>query len=608
MATSVKTELLETIKLALTQLKLKPVEFSLEHPANEAHGDYAANIAFVLYPQVEDQWSNPLQLAEAIVAAIKLKVSHQSSSIIDSVSVAGPGFINFSLKPEHFLDYLNQLINSKQIPLTTDPFIKQRICVEYTDPNPFKELHLGHLYSNIIGETMARLYEAVGAKVWRADYYGDVGQHVAKAIWGMQQLLTQTHTTLPNLAKKSLLERQKFLGQSYAYGVKQFESDPEVKATINRLNPLIYAIAQALHQANGWQPVVEYEVHVPQSDFNRGEIRSLYQSGLAWSLEYFESLYQFLGTKFDGYYPESLMGEYGYRLVQHGLKQGVFTKSQGAIIFPGEKHGTHTRVFINKLNLPTYEAKELGLAPAKYQDFPYDQSLIVTGTEIKDYFKVVLTAMKLVSPDLGHITTVLSHGMVKLPQGKMSSRSGNVVTVQGLIAEASAYARTLFSAETHLPAKAMDQIAQAVGLASIRYAFLKGDVTTDVIFDFKQSISFEGNSGPYLQYTYARCASVLSKSPLKIKNFKLKMGALNPEELALLRWFYRYPEVVAAAAQNLTPHLLCTYLYELAHRFNLFYHHHLIIGSDFRLGLTTATAKILKSGLELLGIEAPEKM
>ena len=296
----------------------------------------------------------------------------------------------------------------------------------------------------------------------------------------------------------------------------------------------------------------------------------------------------------------------------------IFKESEGAVVFEGEKYGLHTRVFINKLGLPTYEAKELGLAPLKYKDFTYDKSIMVVGREIKEYFTVLIEALKQVEPKLGNITEPICTGMVTVPGGKMGSRFGNVVTVTGLLEQLKSIIREKYLGDEYSDEERED-ISEKVARGALKYAFLKNSVGSDFVFDVNASVSLEGNSGPYIQYTYTRTQSVLRKvqsAKGRVQRLKIENLALNIEELSLIRTFVRFSEVIAMSAKNYSPNLLCNYLYDLAQKFNLFYQKHGILEertkdkkqSYFRIGLTSATGQILKNGLRLLGIETPDRM
>lgn len=507
--------------------------------------------------------------------------------------------------------------------------IKKRVMVEFTDPNPFKELHIGHLYSNAVGESLSRLYEAVGWEVKRADYFGDVGMHVAKSIWGMKKLLGDEKRSLRDIEGLSCSERIHWLGRAYSLGSTAYEGEhakDEVKKDIHQFNLLVYVAAQEyMAKTHGWAPVVDYRgLLTPDALSMLPAVRELFEKGREWSMAYFESIFARLGTKFDYYYPESIVGEYGAKIVREHAE--VFTKSDGAIIFEGEKVGLHNRVFVNSVGLPTYETKELGLNYKKYQDFPFDLSLIVTGKEINEYFRVLFAAMERVIPEVAAKTKHIGHGMVRLPQGKMSSRTGKVITAEWLLDEAkkSIYKildRTVSSSRSSSPqcplvplvprysSSEKDEIAEKAAIAAIKYSFLRVNISSDISFDIEASVSFEGDSGPYLQYTYARCKSVLRKSDKEQgTSDKQSKEKMNPEERTLARSIMQFPDVVAEAAQNFSPNTICTYLFHLAQEFNLFYAKHPIIGNNLRLALTAATAQVINNGLYLLGIETMEKM
>ena len=569
---SMKQIIEQAIKKVLKELKLPEVKFTVEHPENMAWGDYSTNVGIVIN-------SNKVAPSQSKGATFKicakLKAEESMKKLASEIKVAGAGFINISIQSECLITLTNKLLKGNW----EKPLKRSKIMVEFTDPNPFKEFHIGHLFSNIVGESLARLFISQGAEVKRACYQGDVGMHVAKAVWGMKKKNWAT------VIKKPLADRIKFMGQAYALGATAYEdssADGEAaKKEMEVLNQKIYELDESVKQ--------------------------LYETGRAWSLEYFETLYQRLGTKFDYYFFEREAGEIGLELVKEYLKKDVFVKSQGAVIFAGSKYGLHDRVFINQLGLPTYEAKDLGLALAKFEKYPYDQSVIVTGNEINEYFKVVLTALNKINPDLRRKTKHLGHGMVRLPEGKMSSRTGKVLTGEWLLDEAKQKIKTAF--------KSSEAVAEAVAVGAVKYALLKSGIGQDVVFDFDKSISFEGNSGPYLQYTHARAKSVLAKAGKPEKGrtlFTDKVRPCHPEEEILLRTLYRYEEVVAAAAEELAPNQIAEFLYDLAQKFNSFYNKHRVIGSGkaepFRLWLTQATAEIIKQGLELLGISCPEKM
>ena len=596
-----KDQIQSKLQKIISQLGVEDIEIKIDIPDDPSHGDYSSNIALVLFAKLKSvipakagiqgvsdssktriTSKNPRELAKHLI----LEIGNLKLDILDRVEVAGAGFVNFYLSQESLLQNLEKIHQEKEkFGANSQDSEPKKVMVEFTDPNPFKEFHIGHLYSNTVGESLSRLFESQGGDIMRVCYQGDVGLHVAKALYGVKN----HESRIKAAEQSSIQEKAKFLGQCYAMGARAYEES--AKDEIHVLNKKIY----------------------DRSDPN---INKLYDLGKKWSLEYFETIYARLGTRFKKYYFESEVGQKGIQIVRENIGN-VFKEDNGAVIFPGEEYGLHTRVFINSLGLPTYEAKELGLAPTKYTDFPYDLSVIVTGNEINEYFRVLLKALSLIKPDLASKTHHIGHGMVRLPSGKMSSRTGDVITGEWLLDTARDKILALYP---EMDAKT----SEIVAVGAVKYALLKSGIGQDITFSFDESITLDGNSGPYLQYTHARCKSILRKSEIRNSKFELNSNVQNlkleKEEEELLRHLIHFPEVVATAAEKYSPHLLCTYLFNLAQNFNLFYQKHSILtpvipaeagiqdSRAFRLSLTTAVAQTLKNGLNLLGIQVPEKM
>ncbi len=566
------------------------LEIAVTPAADLRHGDLTTNAAMSAFSTLKDSYSSPFDLAKEI---LEFLVSRDDiSGIFSKVEVAGPGFINFWYSPE----YLGQGLGKELSEVLSQnvSYSGKKIMIEFTDPNPFKEFHIGHLYSNIVGESISRILEANGAMVKRVCYQGDIGMHVAKSLYGIREKLKaqseklKVVDALSELENEPLEARVKFLGEAYAHGAQAFEEDEESKDEIVEINKKVFA--------------------------KDPEIMAIYDVGRVWSLEYFDFIYKRLGTNFWKFYFESEVGEKGRELVLEYLKKGVFEESEGAIIFPGEKYGLHNRVFVNSLGLPTYEAKELGLAPAKYADYKFDLSIMVTGNEIDEYFRVLLKALSMIYPEIAEKTLHISHGMVRLPSGKMSSRTGNVVTGESLLDEADLRAVQRISEikkEKNVEVCDVEVTARIIGDGAVKYALLKNNIGGDVIFNFDDVVNFEGNSGPYLQYTFVRIASILTKLKFKNEKLKVKVENLESEEQNLLRYLVMYPYVVEMAGAQYAPSHIATYLYNLSQYFNAFYQKHKVVGSEsegFRLVLVYSVGNVLKSGLNLLGVETVERM
>lgn len=552
-------------------------DFAVEHPSDLKNGDYSTNVALAAAKQTRQ---NPRELAAKITANLNKNLPEEFSKI----EVAGAGFINFYLSPKFFVDSAKEILTQGDNFGRNDSLAGKKIMVEYTDPNPFKVFHIGHLMSNSIGESIARLSEIGGAKVVRACWQGDVGLHVAKAMWGI--LNDQKNFPADGV---SLNDKVAFLGNAYVAGAKAYEENAEAKKEIEILNKKIFE----------------------KSD---SEINKIYEKGRSWSLDHFEEIYEKLGTKFNRYFFEGKEGVLGIPIVEEFLQKGVFEKSEGAVVYKGEKVGLHTRVFITSQGLPTYETKELGLNKAKFESEPdLAESVIITANEQSEYFKVVLAAMKEIFPEIAAKTKHISHGMMRFASGKMSSRTGNVITGESLIF---AMENLVFEKmkERDLPPDEKQKIATEVAIGAIKYSVLKQAIGGDIIYDFDKSISFEGDSGPYLQYSFARASSVLRKAESDKPGLSEIVQTKSAQQVDgnLERMLYRFPEVVSRSLEEFEPHHVATYLTELAGAFNNFYAHNKILdaGADtpWRLVLTEAFSVVMRNGLKLLGIDAPEKM
>lgn len=553
------------IKEILQSLGLPLVDFSIEHPAEKIHGDYSTNVALVLAKPVKQ---NPKELAEQLRQTLTDKIQS-----VEKLEVAGPGFINFYLKREFFVSEVEKVSSLDFAWGKNTDWTGKKVLVEYTDPNPFKEFHIGHLFTNVVGESLARLFMMQGADVKCINYQGDIGLHVAKAIWGMLQL---------GISPESEFAAPE-LGRAYALGATKYKESEDIEKEVKAINKKIY-------------------------DRSDEQITALYDAGRGVSLGYFEKIYQVIGTKFADYFFESVTGPLGKELVM--ARPDIFKESNGARIFPGEDYGLHTRVFINNEGLPTYEAKELALAKLKEERLGvYDWSVIITANEVNEYFKVLLKAMDLIYPDLAVKTEHIGHGMVRLKSGKMSSRTGEVIPALDFIADVTTVAIAKIGESDHTEPD--PELAKTVAIGAIKYETLNGSIKQDSIFDKEQALSFEGNSGPYLQYTHARICSLLTKA----ENLGITAGTGGYKETPYMieRVIYQFPEVIKLAFLERAPHKITTYLTELATEFNKFYAQEKIVDktdleTPYKLALCRAVKTTLRNGLWVLGIEAPEKM
>lgn len=568
-------EIKNLIQNALKKLDIKDVDYVVEHPVDLKMGDYSTNVAMVLAKKLK---TNPTELAEKIVASLLLLVKGEDGrGYIQEIQVAGAGFINFYFSRDFFVDQIKEIIKNKEF--GKNYTLKgKKIMIEYTDPNPFKPIHIGHLMTNAIGESIARITEYSGAEVYRANYQGDVGLHVAKAIWG---LMHNAH--LQKDDDISIKLQSANIGSAYVLGSQEYEKN---KNEIDEINKKIYARSDEV-------------------------INKIYDWGFKVTMEAFEDLYRVLGTKFDFYFLESAMAESGRVTVEDNLGK-IFEKSDGAIVFPAEKYDSklHTRVFITSAGLPTYETKELGLTLEKFKTKPdMDLSIVITGNEQADYMKVVTQAISLLHPDFSKKMKHITHGMMRFASGKMGSRTGNVITGEKLLNDVRLLVIEKI-ADRKLSEEEMNNISHDVSIAAMKYSVLKQSIGADIIYDFDKSISFEGDSGPYLQYAYARAKSILEKA--KEQNIGGEMSVLK-EMSEVEKLLYRFPELVFRSKEEYAPHYITNYLIDLARSFNSFYGNNLIIDkndptSAYKVALTEAFSTVMKNGLYLLGIQTPERM
>lgn len=553
----------QAVSGALNTLGVPECDFAVEHPSDHAHGEFATNAALVAAKRLG---KNPREVADLLVAALSGAVTD-----IERIEMAGPGFINFHPTRSFYVQEIARARTEGTLWGGSNMLSGKKVMVEYTDPNPFKELHIGHLVPNALGESLACLAELSGAEVKRVTFQGDVGMHVAKGIYGLKQLGALPGSITPEI-----------LGKAYAHGATAFEADEATAAEIKALNKVIY-------------------------ERSNEEVNELYDEGKKVSIEYFEKAYAILGSQFDHYFFESVTGPIGKELVMAHIGD-VFKESDGAIIYEGETRGLHTRVFVNAAGIPTYEAKDLGLVRAKQDWWPFDLSITVTGTEQQQYFKVVATAVGEVLPELAGKVELVPNGMLRLAEGKMSSRTGNVVRALDLIDDVVLRVKEVMGEREIADAEA---IAEQVAVAAIKYAILRSAAGKDIVFDLKSSVSLDGDSGPYLQYAHARACSVLKKAAHAGVGGDVAVAPPAPYQLEQL--IYRFPEVAARAVVLREPHHVATYLTELAAAFNAFYAVERIADASdpfapYKVALTEAVALTLKNGLRALGIEAPEVM
>lgn len=557
------TTMNEIVAKAVKELYDLDIEVVLTRPEPQ-FGDYSANVAMQLAGRLQ---RNPREIADEIASKLK-----ESGKFADA-SVAGPGFINLRLADDALL--------AEALREPAKPLTGKTVVAEYSDPNPFKVLHAGHLYTTIVGDAIARLLEQAGANVHRVNFGGDVGLHVAKNMWAIIKTLGGMLPEKLDELENDLHVRSAWLSARYVEGNEAYETDETAKQEIIELNKQLYQLTA--------------------DDDHDSKLAQLYWKARTWSYDYFKLFYDELGVvQFEKYYPESVTTPTGVATVKKGLEDGVYEMSDGAVVFNGEKYGLHTRVFINSEGLPTYEAKDVGLIMQKWADYNFDKSIIITGNDIEQYMKVVQKSIEQFEPELVKRSVHLTHGNLKLAGGKkMSSRKGTVLLALDVLAAARDAQRTQHGTAN-----------ESAALGAVKYAFLQNRIGGDIVYDPETSVSLNGNSGPYLQYAHARACSIIQKHKAA-KDVIMYDTQFNDSERALVRKMSEFSEVIDKAVETLSPHSLCIYLYELSKEFNRFYENNRVIGSEQEVGrikLVGLYKMRLQQGLNLLGIDAPERM
>jgi arginyl-tRNA synthetase len=579
---SIKNVLKDKLTEKVSDLFNLKSDVKIDRPKDNTKGDYSTNIALAL---AKDLKMSPREVADKLLNDLNEDI--YIKKICAKVEVAGAGFINFYLNNETLLLELKKVKNLKEHYASNKILAGKKIVFEYAHPNPFKAFHIGHLRNIITGESLIRLLENASAEVVRVNYQGDVGMHIAKCLWAFKQVPENTYPEDLN-AKVALI------ASCYSKGAEAF-AIPELEAEIKEINKLIYS----------------------KSD---PEINRLWEIGKKWSLDKFAQIYDRVYSSFQREYMESEVIDLCHRFVDEAIEKNILKQSEGAVIFDGSEFGLETRVFLNSQGLPTYEGKELGLAYLEFTDWGnIDLCIHNVAVEQIGFFKVTFKVQSLLNPEMfAQKQYHNAYEFVGLKSGKMSSRTGKVVLGEEILNEANTKIKTIISQKEKLEDSELSNIAEVVGVGAIKYSFLNISTKSYLAFDLDKSISFDGDSGPYLQYTYARANRIVSKAAAdnlyvdpENENFNLE---LQDSELEILKKIEQFEDCIIEATKNLEPNLLCTYLFDLAQKYNAFYKKVQVLTEEkisqkmFRIELSYAVALIIKKGLDLLGIKTVETM
>lgn len=573
----IKTNCITYLKINdISEENIEKINFIVDINKDINRGDLYTNFALVT-SKILDQ--NP------IVTAINLTeyLTEQLDKNIFKKIEAADSYVNFYLN-DNYQNSDNKIIYNKD-------FTGQKIAYEYTDPNPMKEFHIGHLMSNTIGESLSRITELAGADIKRYSYQGDAGRHLAVTMWGLRFM----EDVWPDAENISITDKVKYLGQAYVMGNKK-----------------LVEVKEKGEESEEYKKVISEIEMMNQKIYDRTdkEVNVLYDQGREWSLQKFEELYEILGTKFDYYFFESKSAPVGLEIIKENLNSNnpIFSKGENdAIIFKGEDVGLHTRVFINSKGLPTYEGKEIGLAKQKYDLWNFDKSFVITANEQNDAFKVTNKVITTLIPEIGSKMYHIGHGMMRFVGEKMSSRTGKIIAGDELV-EDMMQASYEKMKDRDLDENEKRTIARDVAVAAIKFSILKQNFKKDIIFDKEKALSLEGDSGPYIQYAVVRINSILKK----IEGLEQVDNEHTEESILLKRTLWRFDHCCSKAVEESAPQYVSQYLIDLASKFNGFYNKNKIIeddkvNKDF-LNLCTKTKEVLIKGLYTLGIRVVERM
>ncbi len=555
--------LLEILKDKKIKITAEEIIKRIETPPSSELGDFAFP-CFFLAPFLKEEPND---------IALELRGDIELIKGIRDVQTQGP-YINFFLDRKKMVQNIASDISGQGKGLN---FGKgKKVMIEFSQPNTHKAFHVGHIRGTSIGESLARIFEFCGNRVIRANYLGDSGMHVAKWIWCYKKY----HS------REKLRDDESWIASIYVDAVKRLKKNENLQAEVDMVN-------QKLESGE-------------DKDMNE-----LWKKTKQLSLKSFEKIYSQLNTHFDVYYFEKDMEERGKAIVDSMVKSKIAKKSEGAIIMDLEKYNLGIWVLIRKDGTVLYSTKDLALVEKKFSQYPdLEKSIYVVANEQDLHFEQLIKTLELIKSEHAGRMKHVSFGMVRLPEGKMSSRTGQNILYSDFLKQVVLHAKKeIRKRNPKIKSGSLNERALKISIAAIKYFMLKQGEKKDIVFDIKESLNFEGNSGPYIQYSYARASSILKKAKNKGNP---KFEDLEEKETELIKKMAEFEDVVRRAYENLNPSTLANYSYQLAQVFNEFYHECPVIGSEekesFRIYLVESFRQILKNSLYLLGIDVLEQM
>ena len=567
--------------------------------------EFEGNITLVVFPFVKLARKAPAQVAEEIGKAMT------DSAIVGEPVIekfnAVQGFLNMSIAPSFWIEQLEAIAADANY--GEQPDRNQLMMVEYSSPNTNKPLHLGHVRNNLLGSGIARIQEANGWKVVKTNIVNDRGIHICKSM--LAWLKFGNGETPESSGKKG----DHLIGDYYV------RFDKEYRKQIAEL----MAGGMSEDDAKREAPLMK-EAQAMLLKWEQGdkEVRELWEKMNSWVYAGFDETYKMMGVSFDKIYYESNTYLEGKKEVERGLQEGLFYRREDGSVWANlTGDGLDEKLLLRSDGTSVYMTQDIGTAKLRYQDYPIDKMVYVVGNEQEYHFKVLSLLLDKLGFPFGKELVHFSYGMVELPNGKMKSREGTVVDADDLmeqmIKDAKEISKDKVNTLPDITEAEANEIARKVGLGALKYFILKVDPRKNMLFNPEESIDFNGNTGPFIQYTYARIQSVLRKgrptpNPSLIGRGVNSPDTLNDKEVALIQRLTDYPATVKQAGEEFSPAVLCNYAYALAQEFNSFYHDYSILNEaneqkkNLRLLLSAEVAKVLKHAMALLGIEMPARM
>lgn len=591
---TIQEKLIEQVKQAVQNVydvSLQNVEFQ---PTRK---DFEGDITVVVFPMLRQIKGNPVQIGNSIGKYLLENVPE-----VKSFNVV-QGFLNVVLSEDYFLNFFYS--QSSFLQYGHKPQGNEALMVEYSSPNTNKPLHLGHIRNVLLGYSVSEIEKAAGKKVYKTQIINDRGIHICKSMLAWQKF-GEGETP-----QSTELKGDKLVGNYYVRFDKEYK---------NQINELI-SQGKGEEEAKAEAPILK-EAQQMLRKWEKGDedTVSLWEKMNGWVYEGFEETYKALGVDFDSYYYESDTYLLGKDIIEEGLEKGVFYKKEdGSVWCDLTADGLDEKLVLRGDGTAVYITQDLGTAVQRVKDHPDITGMIYTVGNEQDYhFKVLFLILKKLGYSWAENLFHLSYGMVDLPSGKMKSREGTVVDADDLISEMTTTAKVIseeLGKIDNLSPVEKENLYRIIGLGALKYFILKVDPKKRILFDPKESVDFQGNTGPFIQYTYARIQSILRRSQeLNIDQEARGYSNINLKEKEIIKVIQQYPDVIQAAAANYSPALVANYIYDLVREFNSFYQNVPILATDdeaakaFRVRLSKAVGELIKNAFGLLGIQVPDRM